>query len=77
MKKETSSITSDLDDGENLALKFLNLVFPAPWEDYGPAPPSNKASIILSDKQYRKSWMSTLQKLKQTEKRVSYNALLH
>jgi len=35
MKTEASSITSDLDDGETLALKFLNLVFPDPGKNMG------------------------------------------
>lgn len=40
------SLTSDLDDGRTLHLKFLSLVFPGPWEEYGLALPRNKASLL-------------------------------
>ena len=40
------SLTSDLGDGRTLHLKFLSLVFPGPWEEYGLALPRNKASLL-------------------------------
>lgn len=40
------SLTSDLDDGRTLHLKFLNLVFPGSWKEYGLALPRNKASLL-------------------------------
>lgn len=48
------SLTSDLDDGRTLHLKFLNLVFPGSWKEYGLALQKQSILALLSDTGYGK-----------------------